>query len=218
MWDAPGQIAIADEKSVLAAIGTTEQPVTIVNGQIEIAHSLIVPFQIGSYSTMDQKPVLVFMRHAKSSWANAKQSDFERPLNERGQNAAPKMARFLVDNGFQPQQILSSSSQRTVETVELLNTVFKLPAEVTFLRELYLASPIDILEATQRHWSSGVTLVLGHNPGMELLIAELSGQTLHLPTAGLAVFRWTGEVAPSTYAEIGKQSCELVHFTAPKLL
>ena len=34
---------------------------------------------------------LVLIRHAKSSWANAMQSDFDRPLNDRGEQEAPEM-------------------------------------------------------------------------------------------------------------------------------
>lgn len=38
---------------------------------------------------------LYLVRHAKSSWESARQSDFERTLNERGLKAAPLMANLL---------------------------------------------------------------------------------------------------------------------------
>ena len=40
---------------------------------------------------------LLILRHAKSSWANMYMSDFERPLNPRGQGDAPRMGQLLKD-------------------------------------------------------------------------------------------------------------------------
>jgi phosphohistidine phosphatase SixA len=40
---------------------------------------------------------LIIVRHAKSSWANPDQTDFERPLNDRGNRDAPEMAKRLLE-------------------------------------------------------------------------------------------------------------------------
>ncbi len=63
---------------------------------------------------------LILMRHAKSSWANVSQADFDRPLNERGRQAAPLMGRWLDEQGLIPDLILCSTARRTQETCDLL--------------------------------------------------------------------------------------------------
>ncbi|MEP7080118.1 MAG: histidine phosphatase family protein, partial [Ginsengibacter sp.] len=40
---------------------------------------------------------LIVVRHAKSSWAQSGLADFDRPLNERGKESAPKMAKILAE-------------------------------------------------------------------------------------------------------------------------
>ena len=42
---------------------------------------------------------LFLIRHAKSSWENPDLSDFERPLNNRGIQNAPVMAKRFIKNG-----------------------------------------------------------------------------------------------------------------------
>ena len=39
---------------------------------------------------------LIVVRHAKSSWANIGERDFDRTLNERGKEDAPLMAEKLL--------------------------------------------------------------------------------------------------------------------------
>ena len=38
---------------------------------------------------------LLLIRHAKSSWADFEQKDFDRPLNDRGKKDAPAMAKRM---------------------------------------------------------------------------------------------------------------------------
>ena len=39
---------------------------------------------------------LSLLRHAKSSWSDALLKDFERPLNGRGMQAAPRIGTFMA--------------------------------------------------------------------------------------------------------------------------
>src|SRR5947199_8757625 len=61
---------------------------------------------------------LVMIRHAKSSWANPLQSDFERPLNERGEHDAPVMGKRLKKLDIIPDLIISSTAKRTKQTAK----------------------------------------------------------------------------------------------------
>ena len=62
---------------------------------------------------------LFIMRHAKSSWDDSSLSDFERPLNRRGEKAAPSMGKFMRVNGFEPAVIKSSPAVRAKQTAKL---------------------------------------------------------------------------------------------------
>ena len=53
---------------------------------------------------------LLLIRHAKSNWSNALMDDFDRPLNERGNSDAPRMAKILSSKGIHVDAIISSTA------------------------------------------------------------------------------------------------------------
>ncbi|MBC7912920.1 MAG: histidine phosphatase family protein, partial [Pyrinomonadaceae bacterium] len=61
---------------------------------------------------------LLLVRHAKSDWNNSDLTDFERPLNKRGQKDAPEMAERLLHQHIIPQLIVSSPAVRALTTAE----------------------------------------------------------------------------------------------------
>ncbi len=134
---------------------------------------------------------LILMRHAKSSWANSSLSDFDRPLNDRGRKAVPVMRTWLESQSMIPDGLLCSTATRAQQTAELVSEAWPLPNSKIDLEELYLASPNTILESIQKHGpaESKILLVVGHNPGFEVLASMLSGRALAMPTAAVAIFR-----------------------------
>jgi hypothetical protein len=52
---------------------------------------------------------LMIVRHAKSSWEDDSLSDFERPLNERGQTEALSMAQQAAMSEWRPDLIVCSN-------------------------------------------------------------------------------------------------------------
>ena len=55
---------------------------------------------------------LSLLRHAKSSWADARLGDAERPLSERGEKAAPRMGAYMAKLRIAPDLILCSPAIR----------------------------------------------------------------------------------------------------------
>lgn len=104
---------------------------------------------------------LILTRHAKSAWDTNAPSDHSRPLNKRGRRSAAALGRWLKDETHLPDQVLSSSSQRTRETYELM----ELDAPVTFTERLYHASS-DIMFSVLREAQQPRVLLLSHNPGI----------------------------------------------------
>ncbi|WP_286743522.1 SixA phosphatase family protein, partial [Roseivirga sp. UBA1976] len=59
---------------------------------------------------------LLIVRHAKSSWDFPELSDFERPLNHRGEKDVPDMATRIKKLGLKPELMISSPANRAITT------------------------------------------------------------------------------------------------------
>lgn len=130
---------------------------------------------------------LLVLRHAKSSWGNDYLADHERPLNDRGKQDAPRMGRLLQAEELVPDLIISSSAERALTTAEFVALNCEYENEIIVTRRFYHADPEDYLEVL-----AGVddqyrrVMVVGHNPGMELLVEDLTGESVRMATAALA--------------------------------
>lgn len=131
------------------------------------------------------------MRHAKSDWNSGAASDFERPLNDRGNREAAAMAEYFQRNSIQPDIWLSSSAKRAMQTSKIVHDEGKIKTEIVSKDELYLCNP-DVLVKTLRDIEpeKNTAIVVGHNPGLEEFISLLisSGHSLvRMTTCTLAV-------------------------------
>jgi len=147
---------------------------------------------------------LLVMRHAKSSWKEPGTDDHDRPLNERGKRDAPLMGRLLAEKDLLPDRVLSSTAKRARKTAKLVvqASAFEGPLDLT--RDLYLADPPGIARLLQALPEEiARPLIVGHNPGMEDLIAVLTGSHETFPTAAVA---WL-ELAVDSWPEVGSWPC-----------
>ncbi len=130
---------------------------------------------------------LLILRHAKSSWKHAELPDFDRPLNKRGKRDAPRMGELLRQADLLPDLILSSSAQRARQTTQAVVDSSGYPGEVRWMDSLYAAPPESYLEALRGLDDSLQRVMLvGHNPGLEELLEQLTGEDETLPTAAIA--------------------------------
>ena len=156
---------------------------------------------------------LLLLRHAKSSWKDPELADFERPLNERGRQAAELVGRYIARENVGIDLIISSPAVRARQTIELVLRSAKRSVELRFDQLIYEASPTRLLEIiSQIEDERQSVLLVGHNPGMEELLALLVGGEQHMPTASLA--------GVSLQAKNGTRSrsakCELKSFVKPR--
>jgi phosphohistidine phosphatase len=131
---------------------------------------------------------LFVLRHAKSSWENNDLADFDRPLNQRGEAAAPFVGEVMKDNGFAPEIIIASPAVRARETARLVKESAGLSAEIKHNERIYEASPQtlrNIAASIDDRFNSA--MMVGHNPGMEGFVRLLTGRLEPMPTASLAV-------------------------------
>jgi phosphohistidine phosphatase len=168
---------------------------------------------------------LTVLRHAKSSWAEPNRDDFDRPLNERGWKAARRMGRELKHRKIGFDLCLASPAARVRETLDGLSETYgDFPFPVTFHQQIYLADTGTLLELV-RGVGDGVErlLLVGHNPGLERLVAMLTrddGKGLRdevehkFPTAALAVI----ELGAGPWSEVEPAGGEVVELILPKEL
>jgi len=130
---------------------------------------------------------LLVLRHAKSSWNDPALDDHERPLNKRGRRDAPRMGELVREYGLIPDVIISSNAARARLTAEAVAEAARYAGEILLDPRLYLACPADILSLlTAVRENAGTVMIIGHNPGLEELVEQLTGERQDLPTAALA--------------------------------
>jgi phosphohistidine phosphatase len=145
---------------------------------------------------------LLILRHAKSSWKHPELDDHDRPLNKRGKRDAPRMGELIRNEGMVPERIVSSTAARARTTARLVAEACGYGGELRVTQRLYLAGPdeyLDLLSELDDRVASA--MVVGHNPGMEELVEELTGAAERMPTAALArvaldVKSWAEVVGP----------------------
>lgn len=134
---------------------------------------------------------LYLLRHAKSSWESY-EDDHDRVLSERGRNDASTLGEYLHENNINFENTLCSSSQRTRETISIINTVSPHSIdEINYLDSLYQASSNKIKEVV-KNYSNKSLLIVGHNPGISELISDfLKSNFVDYPTCVFAQFKLT---------------------------
>ncbi len=129
---------------------------------------------------------LIVMRHAESSSDYHGLADHDRPLNARGQKDACLVGDALAERGWLPQLVLVSSSTRTLETLEgMAQHMEGVRTEVR--PEIYHAGISTLLTQLEGMMGEGTTMILGHNPGSEVLINHLTGEWHAMPPATAAL-------------------------------
>ncbi len=111
---------------------------------------------------------LFLIRHAKSSWTDINQKDFERPLDGAGITTAHEMAANLSKNTPAIDLFISSPAARTTETCKIFCRAFSFNEnEIVFVPNLY--------EGSEKNYEAALSVVsdkhkqvalVGHNPGI----------------------------------------------------
>ncbi len=107
------------------------------------------------------------------------------------------MGRLVREHRLTPDIIMSSDAVRARRTAEAVATAARYAGEILLDRRLYIASPPGIFAVlrTVRETKAGIVMIVGHNPGLEELVTQLTGEQQDLPTAalaqiGLPIGRW----------------------------
>jgi len=161
------------------------------------------------------KTILV-LRHGKSSWESGSDSDHERPLAERGREAAEIVGRLLAGIGQVPDRVLTSSAVRARETIELAAHAGGWSCPVKVVSDFYGASTSTVLARLREEDDDASSVLLaGHEPTWSSLVSELvGGGALRFPTAGLARV----DLPIDGWRELQAGRGMLVWFVVPRLI
>jgi len=132
---------------------------------------------------------LLIMRHAKSDWDNENLTDFERPLNKRGEKAAQFMGEEINKRNKLPDIIISSPANRAKTTAKLFAKASNYTKEIIFEKDFYFGHIEDVLDIIKKMDNSiDRIMVVGHNPTCENFVTELSENYPYvtMPTAAIA--------------------------------
>ena len=165
---------------------------------------------------------LTLLRHAKSDWQSGAASDFERPLNARGQKGARLVGRALRAEELRFDAVIASPAARVVETLDAVAEAYGQPLRPRFDERIYLASAATLLNLVREADDGAERLLLvGHNPGLEnlaMLLTEADGDGLRAelskkyPTGALAEIALPAE----HWRDVAPGSGELARFIRPR--
>lgn len=165
---------------------------------------------------------LSLLRHAKSSWDDPVERDFDRPLNPRGQRAACRMGEWMKAEEVAFDHVSASPAVRVKQTIEGVEAGLGRGLDPAFDNRIYMASPealLDIVRETRAE--AGHLLLIGHNPGLEELLLLLSAEdgsrlkdeaSAKYPTAAFASLSFDVD----DWSEIAEGGGQLLRFVRPR--
>jgi phosphohistidine phosphatase len=158
---------------------------------------------------------LILVRHAKSSWDKVGMDDIDRPLNERGKEDAPVMAKRLKDKKVQVDIFISSPAKRAHKTCKYFAKEYEIgKKEIVLIDKLYGASVSAFLEVVSaiddQHKAA---IIFSHNPGITEFANTLT--TVHvdnMPTSGM----FAVQANTNNWADFLKSEKSFLFFDYPK--
>jgi len=153
------------------------------------------------------------MRHAKSSWDDSDLADFDRPLSDRGEAAAPFMGELIAARGLAPEEIVSSPAKRALQTATLVKESGGIEAPIRLDERIYEAGAQTLKQvASEFRDELDIMMMIGHNPGFEGFVSFLTGKQESMPTAALAVI----DLDIDKWSDVKNGEGDLIEVIRPK--
>lgn len=160
---------------------------------------------------------LLIVRHAKSDWGSITLKDFDRPLNQRGENNAPEMGKRLLEKNIIPDEIISSPALRALTTCKLITRALKLNEEAIKTNDkIYEATHQTLLSIiNQFDNDKNLVALFGHNNGITDLTVYLTGADIfNIPTCGMVLIEFPFD----NWTLVSKTTGTVLFFDFPKNL
>src|SRR6266567_1894462 len=128
---------------------------------------------------------LYFLRHGEADWPDWKKSDDERPLTKRGKKQMRDVARFLDHLKVRPDLIVTSPLPRAAQTAEIAADYLK--AKLRKDESLAPGFAMSKLRTVVKRHHAKALMLVGHEPDFTTVISGLTGASLKLSKAGVAL-------------------------------
>ena len=156
---------------------------------------------------------LILIRHADSD-QHIGLSDFERPLNLKGELSAELMGKKLLNNKLVFDRIFCSSAKRALSTAKIIGEAIGYPEQRFVISSSLYTFDDDALfrfiEELDDQLDSVV--IVGHNPAMTLLLNDLTQASINnLPPCAAAQI----ELAINDWIDIQPGCGKLRHLELP---
>ncbi len=128
---------------------------------------------------------LYLLRHGAADWPDWDQPDDDRPLTKSGRKEMHQVGEFLARLKVRPDVILTSPLPRAAQTADIAGEHLK-----TRCREENLLAPgfrTEEMTRLLRKYPEQILLLVGHEPDFSLVIAALTGASVKLSKAGVAL-------------------------------
>lgn len=129
---------------------------------------------------------LYLVRHAKSSWEDPGQHDYDRPLTKEGAETAQKVAEYLKKNKIHIKNIVTSSAKRAHSTAEIFAKELSINTKnLIVIERLYKADTPEFEETIYtlpQDWDHA--MMVSHNPGISNFIRSFTELDEDIPTSG----------------------------------
>ena len=158
---------------------------------------------------------LIIVRHCKSSWKDPSLSDFDRPLNKRGNIDGELMSNYLREKEKKIDKLILSTSIRTRLTSKYFIEKIHFNS-ISYLDELYHASYSEIIKIISKIENNfNNIMVIGHNPGLTELINHFTDMRIYnIPTSGIIKV----EFEEDKWSKITENKGKIVYKKFPKEL
>ncbi len=158
---------------------------------------------------------LLFIRHAKSSWANIGQTDFERPLNDKGKKNAAEMAQRLLVKKIVIDTFVTSTALRALTTCKAFASAYNKESKIVLVPKLYHAPPhifYEVIEELDDEVNN--VAIFAHNPGITEMVSTQTKpmQLIDMPTCGIVAV--TTNI--HSWHDYEKAEKAILFFTSPK--
>ncbi|WP_417830667.1 NUDIX domain-containing protein [Terasakiella sp.] len=136
---------------------------------------------------------LLLLRHGHTKNAHP-EGDFHRELKNKGKRNAQRIGVWLHENKLQPELILASPAERARTTAAKSCKAAGLSTKIIAnVPRLYNAAPIDLRGAIAKTPNSiECLMVVAHNPGLSMLVGQLSNRYLAMAPATLVHLQFDG--------------------------
>ena len=128
---------------------------------------------------------LYFLRHGEADWPHWTRPDDERPLTDFGKKEVRQVGKFLKRLDVKPNLIVTSPLPRALQTAEI--AAEQLKAKLQQDEALEPGFGITGLRTLLERHPSRALMLVGHEPDFSSVISALTGASLKLSKAGVAL-------------------------------